>query len=114
MTAARTGTEPVSRPSTRRRFVLAVGVAGVLALVLFAVVLSAGSSDPLTTEPFGADFYDAQAKALMHGRWDVPRRVAGVDGFEVGGKFYIYFGIWPSVVRMPVLLFSDSLTGQLS
>ena len=50
----------------------------------------------------------------MHGHWDIPRRVLGVDGFQVGSKYYMYFGVWPSVLRMPLLAVAGSLSGKLT
>ena len=50
----------------------------------------------------------------MHGHWDIPRRVLSVDGFQVGSKYYMYFGVWPSVLRMPLLAVAGSLSGKLT
>jgi hypothetical protein len=114
MTAAGDAAPAGSRARDRRRWSIACAVAGLFAVILFAALLSAGDRTLLVTEPFGSDFYDAQAHALMHGRWNVPARVVGIDGFQVGSKYYMYFGIWPSVLRMPVLLLSSSLSGKLT
>ena len=84
------------------------------ALLVFGWLLTAGSGDLLARDPFGSDWYDVQAKALMHGHWDMPRQVLSIDGFQVGSKYYMYFGIWPSLLRMPLLAPFGSLSGKLT
>jgi hypothetical protein len=103
----------VSASPDRRRFVIGCCLGALAALALFGWMITAGTGQFLAREPLG-NFYDAQATALMHGHWDMPRSVLGIDGFQVGSKYYMYFGIWPSLLRMPALLASDSLSGQLS
>lgn len=57
--------------------------------------------------PYTTDFYDAQARALLHGHLDVPANVAGIEGFEIDGKTQIYFGIGPAVMRLPFSVVSE-------
>ncbi|HKH05814.1 MAG TPA: hypothetical protein VKA65_11665 [Acidimicrobiales bacterium] len=82
-------------------------------LVLYAWVLTAGRWDFLQRRYFD-DFFDVQARALFHGRLDVPPEVVGFEGFLIGGKTYIYFGPVPALLRMPVLLVTDRLDGRLT
>jgi hypothetical protein len=98
----------------RRRFVIACLLGGLVALVVFGWLITRGSGHVLATDPLGSNFYDAQATGLLHGHWDVPRHVLGVDGFQVGSKYYMYFGVWPSLLRMPVLAGFGSLSGRLT
>jgi hypothetical protein len=57
--------------------------------------------------PYTTDFYDAQARALLHGQLDVPANVAGIEGFEIDGKTQIYFGIGPAIMRLPFSVVSE-------
>lgn len=57
--------------------------------------------------PYTTDFYDAQARALLHGHLDVPADVAGIEGFEIDGKTQIYFGIGPAIMRLPFSVVSE-------
>ncbi|HYN33709.1 MAG TPA: hypothetical protein VES40_13870, partial [Ilumatobacteraceae bacterium] len=62
---------------------------------------------------FGADFYDEQARAFWRGRLAVDPAIPGPEGFVVGGKTYLYYGPFLSVVRMPLMLFGDLFVGRL-
>ncbi|MCJ7439735.1 MAG: hypothetical protein MUP97_18510 [Acidimicrobiia bacterium] len=97
----------------RARFFLASAVGGALALVVFAYFLLEGRADLFAPE-FLADFYDVQARALMHGHWDVGSKALAFERFTVDGKYYTYFGPWPSLLRMPVLAVTHDLDGELS
>ena len=64
--------------------------------------------------PYTTDFYDAQARSLVHGHLDVPADVAGIEGFEIDGKTQIYFGIGPAIMRLPLSGVSDVFDRRLS
>jgi hypothetical protein len=66
-----------------------------------------------TTAP-GSVEYDAQARALMHGHLSLPPGSIGIEAFIHHGRTYTYFGIFPSLIRIPVLLFTHSLDGRLN
>jgi hypothetical protein len=57
--------------------------------------------------PYTTDFYDAQVRSLVHGHFDVPANVAGIEGFEIDGKTQIYFGIGPAIMRLPFSIVSE-------
>ncbi len=84
-----------------------------LAVVVFLVVLADGHPSLLHPPPAAGDFYDVQARSLLHGHWDVPRASLAVEGFEHDGKVYEYFGPLPAVLRMPVIAVTDRLDGRL-
>ncbi len=63
---------------------------------------------------FLSDFYDAQARALFHGHWNVPPSVVQIEGFVVKGRTYEYYGPLPALIRMPVLLVTSRLDGRLT
>lgn len=64
--------------------------------------------------PYTTDFYDAQARALVHGHFDVPANVAGIEGFEIDGKTQIYFGVGPAIMRLPFSGISNVFDRRLS
>jgi hypothetical protein len=90
--------EPVTR--LRERSVPLAGAAG---LMVHLWLLTAGRFDVFARRP-GADFFDAQADAWLHGRWWVPRSVVGIEGFVVDGNTHMYFGPFPALLRLPVAL----------
>ena len=76
--------------------------------------LWSGRVDPLRVN--GRDhnpIYDVQARALMHGHLWIPNRSIGAEAFVVNGHSYTYFGIFPSLLRVPIFLFTSSLDGRL-
>ena len=95
------------------RFFVACAVGGVVATVVFAWVVLGGRADLLARESFGG-FYDAQARSLLHGHWDVPANALSFERFKVGGRFFTYFGPWPALLRMPVIAFTREFDGRLS
>ncbi len=103
----------VTGPPARRAFVIACVVGGVLALIGFVLVLHASPGGFFRRETF-ANFYDAQADAWLHGRWNVPANDLYIEGFRIGSKTYTYFGAWPSLLRLPVLIVSGSAYGHLT
>jgi len=73
-----------------------------------------GSIDPLRRN--GADtnpIYDVQARAIMHGHLWIPRGSIGAEAFVSDGRQYTYFGIFPSLLRIPIFLFTHALDGRL-
>jgi len=66
---------------------------------------------------FSNDFYDEQARAVLHGRLDVDPAVPGPEGFLVDGKTYLYYGPLLALVRLPFAAFDlavgDVFIGRL-
>ena len=58
--------------------------------------------------------YDVQARALLHGHLSLPYGSIGDEAFIHHGRTYTYFGILPSLIRMPILLVSHSFDGRLT
>jgi len=100
-------------PQQRRRLRAAWAAAAAPVLVAFGWLLMEGTWSPLRRRIFD-NFFDAQARAFLDGRWDVPRSVVAFEGFEVGGKTYVYFGPWPALLRMPLLALTDRFDGRLT
>jgi hypothetical protein len=95
-----------------RRFAWGSAAGGVAAFAVLAWFATRGFST-LFDEPRFGNFFDAQARSLFDGRWDVPGDVASFERFRIGGRFYMYFGPTPALLRMPVLLLTDALDGRL-
>lgn len=101
---------------SRRRFVIAVLAGSVLVLPALLWVmwdLWSGSLNPLRSVP-SDDFYDLQARAMFHGHLNVPTGSLGIEGFIHDGRTYTYFGLFPSIIRMPILLVTSSFDGRLT
>ncbi len=98
-------------PGVGRR---AAWIGAALAVAVFWLLATGGRPLALFTQgPFTSDFYDVQARALIHGHLDVPADVAGIEGFVVGGKTYLYYGLVPALARVPVVAVTDALDGRL-
>jgi len=103
--------------SDRRRFVNAVTVGLVAALVPYLWILWDvwdKTVEPLRRTFPGGNFYDLQGRAMLHGHLSVPTGSLGVEGFVHDGHTYTYFGIFPSLIRLPVLLLTSRLDGRLT
>lgn len=59
-------------------------------------------------------FYDAQARSLFAGQFDVPAASIGSESFSFQGKTYGYFGIAPALLRIPLVLLFKSMDGRWS
>lgn len=97
----------------RRPFFVASLLGSVVSFAIFAWVLAADRFAFMVREPFG-NFYDAQARALLHGHWNVSASELAFEGFRIGDKTYTYFGPWPSILRMPLIQFAPSTYGRLT
>jgi len=83
-------------------------------LIFLAVLTRWQPWDLFARGGFSSDFYDAQAHAFLRGRLDVPARVAGMEGFLIDGKTYLYYGPLLAIARMPLALFGNWFDGRLS
>jgi hypothetical protein len=76
-----------------------------LGLVAGAWFVSYGDLRLLSEKPVRlSSFYDAQADSMLRGSFRVPCWAIGTEAFIVQGRCYGYFGITPSLLRMPVNL----------
>jgi hypothetical protein len=109
--AATTGTaEPT--PAHPRDLLRPYWAGSALGIVVLVFVLLGGSFSVLQSAPAGA-IYDGQAHSLLRGRWDVPAAVAGIESFSFNDRTYVYFGPFPSLLRLPVAAFTDRFDGRL-
>ena len=75
------------------------------------------SINPLQSGTPGAlsrSAYDVQARAIMGGHFIVPNGSIGTEAFVHDGHQYTYFGIFPSLLRIPIFLFTHALDGRLT
>ncbi|WP_116996070.1 hypothetical protein [Desertimonas flava] len=104
-----------AHPLRRLRHACAIG-AGVGLIPYLAVLWNFGWN-PLrgaTADHLNGNFYDLQARALFHGRLAVPNDSLGIEGFVVDGRTYMYFGPFPALLRMPLLLVTSRFDGRLT
>ena len=71
--------------------------------------LQSGAPDPLSRSA-----YDAQARAMMAGHFTLANGSIGTEAFVHDGHQYTYFGIFPSLLRMPIFLVTHALDGRLT
>ena len=77
-------------------------------------MLTEARFDLFTRNAFLGGVHDAQARALLHGHWDVPASTLGIEAFKIDGRYYTYFGPWPTLLRMPVVALTHRLDGRLT
>ena len=94
-----------------RRFTLAVVLGAAVAAIPLAFVLfdlwSGGISLTRAVQP--SKFYTFQAQAMLHGHLWVRPGSIGIEGFVIHHKTFTYFGIFPSLLRMPFLVVAPHL-----
>jgi hypothetical protein len=100
----------------RRRFTFAALIAIALTAVPFIWILWVlwGPVNPARPSNYQDNFYDLQARAMFHGHLSLANGALGIEGFLHDGRTYTYFGLFPSIIRMPVLLVTNSLDGKLT
>ena len=100
----------------RRRFTWAALIAMTLTAVPYVWLLWSdwGPANPLRLSNYQDNFYDLQTRAMFAGHLSLANGALGLEGFVHDGRTYTYFGLFPSIIRMPVLLLTHSLDGQLT
>ncbi len=63
---------------------------------------------------YGSAFFELQARALLDGHLWLPDGSMGIEGFVDDGRTYMYFGPFPALLRIPVLLVTDDFNGHLT
>jgi len=112
--ALATGTSPSH--VSRRRFTRAavIGIAVVTIPYLWVLWdLWIGSPNPLrVVDP--SNFYDLQARGMFSGHLYVPNDALGIEAFVHAGHAFTYFGIFPSLIRMPILAVTHHFDTRLT
>lgn len=110
----------VPSKANRRRFVVAasVGISVVTIPYLWVLFVMWNSAPNLFrnvyANGYGGDFYDLQARAMLSGHLYVPKGSLSIETWVHNGRDYTYFGLFPSLLRMPILLVTHHLDGRLS
>lgn len=103
-----------------RRFVKASLIGGLAVAIPYVWVLTVlwngGPTLLRTVLPNDSlsNFYDLQARALLHGHLYVANGALGSEAFIHDGHQFTYFGIFPSLLRIPLLLVTSRLDGRLT
>ncbi|MCU1427450.1 MAG: hypothetical protein JWL83_1450 [Actinomycetia bacterium] len=105
---------PSAPGADARRVVARASTVGAVAAGLVFLWFVAGPHFDLLSRDTLDNFYDLQARALMHFRWNVPAGSVGFEGFVINGKTYMYFGPVPALLRIPVLAFTHRFDGRLT
>ena len=100
----------------RRRFTVAAVVGTLVAAVPFVWILWGPweTPDPVRKTAFEDNFYDLQARAIFHGHLWLANGAVGIEAFVHDGRQFTYFGLFPSIIRMPILALTSSLDGRLT
>jgi hypothetical protein len=96
------------------RAVKRASLIGSIATTVLYVLLAAGGELRLMHTRYTSDFYDVQARRIFHGHLTVPLDRFGLEAFVVDGHTHTYFGLLPSVLRMPILLVTSRFDGRLT
>jgi len=97
----------------RRKFLVVATLGALFAVLIFLGIMQASRQTLLDQDILG-NFYDGQAQALLDGHMNVDPGVPGFEGFRIGNETHIYQGIFPAVLRMPMLAFSTRFEGRLT
>ena len=101
----------------RRRFTISVVVGLAIAAVPFLWILWdlwTGDVDPLRRVSFQSNFFDLQTRALLDGHLYLPKGTIGVEAFVHNGREYTYFGLFPSLLRMPIFAVTHQYDARLT
>jgi len=99
-----------------RRYLWGVGIGFFAATIPYLWVLWdewSGDINPFRQLPNG-NFYDIQARSMLAGHLSVPPGSISFEAFVHGGRQYTYFGLFPSLLRIPVLVVTHGLDGRLT
>jgi hypothetical protein len=105
------GDIPVFGGAVRPRSVFAA--AALFMLLYYAIPLTSGSYDLVRPVLHGFTFNSMLAH-LLAGQCDVDPQAIGDEGFVHGGRTYAYFGVFPALLRAPLLLFGSLRTADIT
>ncbi len=100
----------------RRRFIWASVVATVVSAIPLEWIFwnlpqtAGAASGPIHEN----NYYDLQTRAMLHGHLWLAKGSLGIEAFVHAGRQYTYFGLFPSILRMPILAVTSSLDGKLT
>jgi len=95
----------------QKRFFRASLIGSVIGLAAFLLLIYLNNGR-LFAGSLVSSFYETQAQALRHLRWNVAPGSLGIEAFELRGNSYMYFGPWPSLIRMPFMWLFPEMSGK--
>lgn len=106
------------RPESDRLRTIVASVAGVLVggIPFWLTLLDFGHDVGRTARSlrYGSNFFDLQGRAILDGHLWVRDGSLGIEGFVHHGHTYMYFGPFPALLRLPVLLLTHDFDGQMT
>jgi hypothetical protein len=106
---------PADDAGARKRFARAWAVgAAVSTLAYWWMVAEGRVAGLFRYHRLNSDFYDAQARSMLHGKLEIPLRILKIEGFTHDGNQYTYFPPFPAFLRLPFVAVTDSLDGRLT
>jgi hypothetical protein len=88
-----------------------LGWATWIALAALVIIHHASIASPNGLDVFAPGFFgltfNSMALHLLAGRFDVDPAAIGVEAFVHNGRTYAYFGIFPALLRLPLVPFFD-------
>jgi len=99
-----------------KRFVISVTVALALVSIPYLWILwnMWGGSWSFLRAVEPANFYELQARALFAGHLWITHGALSIEGFNHDGHQYMYFGLFPTLIRMPILALTHRFDGKLT
>lgn len=99
----------------RRTISSAVGL-GVGGTAFFLVLLDFATELGRTalSNGFYSGVYELQGRMFLEGRISIPEGSMGIEGFDRGGKTWMYFPPFPALLRLPVLMTTHEFDGRLT
>ncbi|MGZ4714105.1 MAG: hypothetical protein ACXV9S_14155 [Acidimicrobiia bacterium] len=94
----------------RRRFFRSSAGGGLGAVGVFLLIL--WNNGGLFAGSLFGGFYEIQARAFRHLRWNLPKGALGIEGFVLHHKTFEYYGPWPALLRMPLMLLFPGMDGK--
>lgn len=105
--------QKIRRRQTIRGIVLQLALFGIPASLFYAWFITNGTFDFFGRERHGLA-YGSLLMHMLHGSLEVDRHAVGLEGFFVGDKVYMYYGILPALLRLPFVPFVDLNTVTVS
>ncbi len=100
------------RVGPHRSLVVAWAIGSLSALGIDGWLLARAPRNALASRL--GSIHDAQARALFHGHWNLKFDTLLLEAFKIDGKYQTYFGIWPTLLRMPVLAVTNRFDGSFT
>jgi hypothetical protein len=98
-------------PGRRFRILTSVVLLALAGLLFLGFESAEPWSNELPSNPanYASHFFSAQAAALLDGRIDVPPSALPGECFMYQGHCYGYFGVTPSILRLPITVIDPTL-----